>query len=99
MSFNICVQYKFKLQYWLPFNIGTYFLLFATYYVFFFQKAYPVSFAIINLVNYPTFVEKAVALFKPFVSSKLYARVSYTKLIKTLQYWNSKGKQDMNKVK
>uniref|UniRef100_T1I1R4 CRAL-TRIO domain-containing protein n=1 Tax=Rhodnius prolixus TaxID=13249 RepID=T1I1R4_RHOPR len=40
-----------------------------------YKKAYPVSFAVINLINYPTFVEKAVAIFKPFISEKLLSRV------------------------
>lgn len=39
------------------------------------MKAYPVSFAVINLINYPTFVEKAIAIFKPFISEKLLSRV------------------------
>ncbi|KAK9506743.1 hypothetical protein O3M35_008620 [Rhynocoris fuscipes] len=40
------------------------------------MKAYPVSFAVINLINYPTFIEKAIAIFKPFISEKLLSRVS-----------------------
>lgn len=49
------------------------------------MKAYPVSFTVINLINYPQFVEKALALFKPFISSKLYSRVILIKDINELK--------------
>ncbi|BES94750.1 SEC14 [Nesidiocoris tenuis] len=48
-------------------------------------KAYPVSFSAINILNAPTFLEKALALFKPFISAKLYNRVVLLKDIEELQ--------------
>ncbi|KAL1117529.1 hypothetical protein AAG570_003845 [Ranatra chinensis] len=39
------------------------------------MKAYPVSFSRISLINYPQFIQKGIAIFKPFLSEKLMQRV------------------------
>ncbi|KAF6210290.1 hypothetical protein GE061_013394 [Apolygus lucorum] len=49
------------------------------------MKAYPVSFAAINIINAPSFVEKAMAMFKPFISAKLYNRMRVLKDVQELQ--------------
>lgn len=49
------------------------------------MKAYPVSFAAINILNAPPIIEKAMALFKPFLSAKLFNRIKLLKSVEELQ--------------
>ncbi|XP_014289946.1 retinol-binding protein pinta isoform X1 [Halyomorpha halys] len=49
------------------------------------MKAYPVSFTAVNFVNHPNFVDKFVAVLKPFISAKLHSRITCVKDISELK--------------
>ncbi|XP_014244701.1 uncharacterized protein LOC106663953 [Cimex lectularius] len=49
------------------------------------MKAFPFSMAVTGLMNCPPFIEKAISLFKPFISSKLYSRIVIIKDIDALK--------------